>query len=189
MNAVKATLLLLVTLHFAHATPVQAQTKEQVENAKNFAFGKINFSMTLDEFKKEFPFATKGKETNEKIDYYRFDIADPNKNASGVTVWFYDGKLLELAFTYDNVGDRKLNRIGGAKVLMQRLEAKFGQYDPLNVSDDRVKDVIKFWWPISQANRLIVLIDAAQFATINVGDTALQKSLDARKAKEADVGF
>ena len=129
------------------------------------------------------------KETNEKIGFYRFDIQDPNEVASGVTAWFYDDKLLEIAIVYNMDGDRRLEKIGGGIVLLKRLEAKFGQFGPFNFSEDKVKNVTKIWWPMTNANRHITLVETRSYVTINVSDTALQKRVDARKAKEADVGF
>ncbi len=165
------------------------ETKKYEDNARNFAFGKINFSMTLDEFKKEFPQALKGQGTNEKIAYYQYSIVDPQKVASGITVWFYDGKLLEIGIVYNKDLDMKLEKIGGAKVLLERLQQKFGNFSPFNFTDDRKKNETKIWWPMPNAGRMIVLIETGFDAKIHVGDTVRQKLLDDRKAKEADIGF
>jgi hypothetical protein len=170
---------------------LQAQekdTKKQEDNARKFAFGKINFSLTLDEFKKEFPGAKKGRDTNEKINLYQYAIDDPQNVASWITVWFFDGKLLELCIAYNKKSDRRLENIGGAKVLLQRLEEKFGAFLPSNASDDRMENETRIRWPMPAADRVIILVETGSEAKIHVGDTALQKRLVARKAK-VDVGF
>jgi hypothetical protein len=167
----------------------EKDTKKQEDNARKFAFGTINFSMTLDEFKKEFPGAIKGQATNEKINYYQYSIDDPRNVASWITVWFFDGKLLELCIGYNKNLDRRLEKIGGAKVLLQRLEEKFGTFRPSNSSEDRVKNETRIRWPMPAAERVIILIETGFEAKIHVGDTALYKRLNARKSKKADVGF
>ncbi|MBX9681639.1 MAG: hypothetical protein K2X38_23020 [Gemmataceae bacterium] len=115
------------------------QPKTYEENAKNFAFGKLGFSMTLNEFKREFPRAQIGKGTDEKIGFYHYALDDPQNAASGIAVWFFEGKLLEIGIFYNKDLDRRLEKIGGAKVLLDRLEQKFGKFNPLDYSDDRGK--------------------------------------------------
>ena len=50
----------------------ETDTKKQEDNARNFAFAKINFSMTLAEFKEQFPLAFKGSPLNIDLLYVSY---------------------------------------------------------------------------------------------------------------------
>jgi hypothetical protein len=160
------------------------QDSDRDRNARDFAVaGKIGFNMTLEGFKKEYPLAARGKSTDEKIGYYHF-VVNSVPNTDGVIVWFFDGKLLEVAPVYT---EDRIRNLGGAEAFVKALKNKFGNNDGFR--DDKVKDEVTVIWRMPNVNRVVILRSARNVVTLHVGDSALQKRLDDRRAKEADLGF
>ncbi len=89
----------------------------------DFAFEGTSFNTTSTEFKKAHPDFTVQPETNLDLGIEVL-LTFTTSNASNIIVKFYKGHLCSITITYDG---EKVQHIGGANVILERLIKKFGE--------------------------------------------------------------
>ena len=115
----------------AQEAAVSVQAQGQATKAPDFAFEGTSFDTTSREFKANHagyslwemaPFCRVGPATNEKTGIEQY-VVYGNKAAHTLVADFYHGELYHICIGYE-IDD--LNRIGGDRVLHERLVQKYG---------------------------------------------------------------
>jgi len=159
--------------------------EKENQAAKDFKFEGVSFSTSLDQFKRMYPGARRGQDTDEKLGVEQYLLS--SEVASLVSFHFFDGNLYEMRILYDV---QKVNKIGGDEVLLTRLQDKFGTPDADSPGVIK-KEPFEFRmeWSMKDAHRFVVMRGEAKFTRIDVIDTEVNTKMVKKKRKLADTGF
>jgi hypothetical protein len=163
------------------------RTEEQTKAAKEFKFEGVSFSTTLEEFKTAHPDAELQAEDSDKKIRLEVYLAD-SEAASILMVKFFDGQLMEMRILYDV---KKVNKIGGWEVLLERLVDKFGKADADSLGYDKEEKKAQLDWTFKKANKVVTFlaVERKNHFRVDVEDTEIAKKMRDAKAKSADTGF
>jgi hypothetical protein len=151
------------------------RTPDQVAAARDYHLEKLTFNTTLPEFKDLYP--RLGDPTRSKLGESTYEISAASVGT--VSIAFLDDNVITISLRY---GEQQLADLGGRKVLMQRLAAKFGEPD--TVENDTAK------WMFPSADRFILASTDkdAGGVTVTFGKVSgiAQRS---DKVRKQDAGF
>jgi hypothetical protein len=158
---------------------------DQEKAARDFAFEKTKLGISLVDFKKRFPKAQLNEDsTDPKLKQVGY-IAEA-ASASGCQYAFLDDKLYQLTIAYST---EKVDKLGGWRVLLEKLTDKFGKCDEgdLEITTKPLK--VNGVWRFPKVDRRIYFSVESTHAGIMVTDVVLERELDQRKKKAAKTGF
>lgn len=156
------------------------------KNAKDFEFDKLKIGDNLPDFMRRYPSAIKVNNKDEDIGITSYKV-DGLKSASYGFFYFFDNKVYLISIVYTK---EKLNNIGGAKTLSDRLYEKLGKdnVEYKELEDENKAEIL--WWDFENIERYFELLrykdDDIKFL---FEDNAIIKKIRGIKAKSANIGF
>jgi hypothetical protein len=166
---------------------VDERTNEQMLAAKQFTFEGVALSCSLKDFLLKYPSAQLlGSESQANLGIKCYCVR-ALQSADMAQYTFLDDTLFEVTVVYTHEG---LKKIGGEKVLLNRLTDKFGPPDRDFSAGRVVKDGEEvFRWHLRGARRVFAYSYRPNLCLILFFDSSKNELANKRKAEKANVGF